>query len=93
MALIQKKNTSRILPQVSPVSLSLPELSSTQSSHDPPFKNQMQLESAPPTVPNQMTGQRTLFDFAYFKPQSTITDADPEVWDHIPEEIDTTKTL
>jgi hypothetical protein len=53
----------------------------------------MPLKTATPTVSNQTTWQRTLFDFAYFKPQSAITDTDPDVWEHMPEEIDTTKTL
>jgi hypothetical protein len=37
--------------------------------------------------------QRTIFDFAYFKPQSSSTDSDPDVWGHLPESIDTTKTF
>jgi hypothetical protein len=40
-----------------------------------------------------LTGQKTLYDFAYFKPQSTSTESDPEVWGHIPESIDTTTTF
>jgi hypothetical protein len=39
------------------------------------------------------SGNKTLYDFAYFKPQSSITEADPEVWGHIPEQIDTTRTF
>ena len=43
---------------------------------------------------NQNTrGNKTLYDFAYFKPQSSITEVDPEVWGHIPEQIDTTRTF
>jgi hypothetical protein len=92
-AFFRKNNMSRILPKVPPLSLSLPKSTSTQNSKDSSIENPMPLNTATHTVSNQTTGQRTLFDFAYFKPQSTITDNYPEVWGHMPEEIDTTKTL
>lgn len=46
-----------------------------------------------PTSPSPVSGQKTLFDFHYFKPQSSITEADPDVWGHMPEQIDATKTF
>jgi hypothetical protein len=39
------------------------------------------------------TKQCTLFDFAYFKPQATISATDPDTWGHMPEEIDATSTF
>ncbi len=37
--------------------------------------------------------QKTLFDFSYFKPYASISPQDPDVFGHLPQEIDTSRTL
>jgi hypothetical protein len=75
------------------LSLSLPKSNLSQSSNTTTSNKQRQI-SIPISVPPQsVTTQRTLYDFAYFKPQSSITDVDPDIWGHIPEPIDTSTTF
>jgi hypothetical protein len=74
-------------------SLSLPTSHLSQSSNTTTSKEQPQISIPIRALPQSVTTQRTLYDFAYFKPQSSITDVDPEVWGHIPEQIDTSTTF
>jgi hypothetical protein len=97
---LRKKETSPYVPVpcARPFpSLSLPTLSSSQCSNTSTTStnSKQRLPSLPMVGPAQpaFTTQRTLYDFAYFKPQSSITEADPEVWGHMPEQIDTSATF
>ncbi|MFN9959175.1 MAG: hypothetical protein ACK55I_39285, partial [bacterium] len=40
-----------------------------------------------------VNSQKTLFDFSYFKPYASISPQDPDIFGHLPQEIDTSRTL
>jgi len=93
-AFFPKTNPAQNETKQTKLSLSLPSPSFTQkteaTSNETMSSNQ---NSSKLPVKPIIHGQKTLYDFAYFKPQCTITDSDPEVWGHVPESIDTTATL
>ena len=75
-----KQPSSLSLPmQTSPKSLKPQEIPLVKI--DPPKKG----------VP--INTQRTLFDFAYFKPYASISNDDPDIFGHTPQEIDTSRTF
>jgi len=95
-----KRITTTPLPEAASLhvpSLSIPPVSSSQSSHNssPSIQQTHQADPPEPVPPAQpmVPNQRTLFDFAFFKPQLSITEADPDVWGHVPEQIDTSATF
>jgi hypothetical protein len=42
---------------------------------------------------NYISSQRTLFDFTFFKPQAKISPEDPDIFGHVPQQIDSARTF
>jgi hypothetical protein len=88
------KNAQVSTQQPHELSLSMPSPIQSQSSTSATDKESPQQRvNLQTSIRQQINKQKTLFDFAYFKPHSSITDTDPEVWGRIPEQIDVTKTF
>jgi len=93
--LLPKKITTPPISQ----SMSLPTQENSSTSEEDvlspvPEPETLQVASNKPQEPKiYISSQRTLFDFTFFKPHAKISPEDPDVFGHVPQQIDSARTF